>query len=266
MAHITLKALLTLAFTGVALCSWLSFPVTGRDDSAEERLSDGSVDLTSSDLEMCHEYDSSSPPQVVVIVFPVVNLSATSNLIGTRLVFDVDEIASDQPQTALPVSVRIYGEKSVSAAKPSSTTNDVSTRTKTTAFVDWSPAEHTQKHVLVYTPEVSSIVSEIVNQNGWTSGNPMAFLFEYVSGTGTRIYEKYEDNSGVNENVPYGQLTCGQNVTPALEVRPPDATPGCEPATTTQVASTTTQGLITNNSPIKSMMTLVVAVCLSVLI
>ena len=101
---------------------------------------------------------------------------------------------------------------SLNAAAPSSTTYDLSSRTKTSAYVDWTPEASTQTHVLLYTPDISDILTEIVGQTGWTSGSPMAFLIEWVSGTGSRWVESTYTSS------EYASLTGGAGVVPALEV------------------------------------------------
>ena len=75
---------------------------------------------------------------------------------------------------------------SLNAAIPSSAAYDLSSRTKTTAYVDWMPEASTQTHELLYTPDISEVVTEIVGQSGWTSGSPMAFIIEWVSGSGSR--------------------------------------------------------------------------------
>ena len=137
---------------------------------------------------------------------------------NTHLVFDVDEVRAASAQDVI---VRIYGELSVSAAQPTSTAYDLSSRTKTSAYVDWAPETSTQTHVLLKTPDISSIVQEIVGQTGWTPGNPMAFIMEHVSGTGSRWVESFYASA------EYATVTGGSGRLPALEITgpPPPAAP-----------------------------------------
>ena len=72
--------------------------------------------------------------------------------------------------------------------------HDLSNRLRTSAHVDWYPMPSTSTHELLYTPDVSPIVHEIVNQPGWAPNSPMAFLIEWVSGTGSRWVEAYRVN------------------------------------------------------------------------
>ena len=85
-------------------------------------------------------------------------------------------------------------EQGAHAAQPSSVGHDLSNRLRTSAHVDWYPMPSTSTHELLYTPDVSPIVHEIVSQPGWAPNSPMAFLSEWVSGTGSRWVEAYRVN------------------------------------------------------------------------
>ena len=98
-------------------------------------------------------------------------------------------------QSANPVTIRIFGEASVAPAAYSSTSNDLTSRTRTTATVEWSPEPSTTVHELLQTPDISSIVAEIISMSGWASGNSVGIMFEQVSGTGVRWVESYRVNS-----------------------------------------------------------------------
>ncbi len=50
--------------------------------------------------------------------------------------------------------------------------------------------------VLPQTPEIKSVVQEVINQVGWQSGNAMAFYIERVSGSVVRRFWSYEGLSG----------------------------------------------------------------------
>ena len=123
-------------------------------------------------------------------------------------------------QSANPVTIRIFGEASVSPAAYSSTAFDVSTRARTTATVEWSPEPSTTVHELLQTPDISSIVAEIISMSGWASGNSVGIMFEQVSGTGVRWVESYRVNSD------FATYAGTDGSTPALEVHgpPPPAT------------------------------------------
>jgi len=70
------------------------------------------------------------------------------------------------------ILTKIYGIDEDDTADFSS---DPTGRTKTTASVDWDFGPVTQD-IIVTSPDISTIVKEIVDRGGWVSGNDMGFL------------------------------------------------------------------------------------------
>lgn len=64
------------------------------------------------------------------------------------------------------------------AANPSdfSVTTDVTSRTRTSATVNWSGTNLGSSPTFVNSPSIQTIVQEIVDQGGWASGNNMVFF------------------------------------------------------------------------------------------
>ncbi len=81
------------------------------------------------------------------------------------------------------------------AASFSSSDYDISSRSTTSASASWSPTPWNsvgQAGPLQRTPDLSSIIQEIVNRGGWSSGNDLVVL---VTGTGERTAESYDGSS-----------------------------------------------------------------------
>lgn len=70
------------------------------------------------------------------------------------------------------VLTKVYGIDQDDTASMSS---DPTGRTKTTAAVDWDSTNHTQ-NTAYQSPDIKTIVQEIVDRAGWSSGNDMGFL------------------------------------------------------------------------------------------
>ena len=64
----------------------------------------------------------------------------------------------------------------------------------TTATVDWSDAEEWGQNDRHFTPDLSAIVEEIVDQPGWNAGNAMTFIFTGTDGSFRRA-ATYNNNS-----------------------------------------------------------------------
>ncbi|GJM29095.1 MAG: hypothetical protein DHS20C17_17300 [Cyclobacteriaceae bacterium] len=148
--------------------------VSGASDYAEEDTSDGSIDLGSSDLELVQE----SNVQVVGLLFANIGITQGATIAGASIQFEADEVRTGS------VTITIQGEDIDDAPAFTSTTNDVTNRTLTTASVSWSPNDWNtvgEAAADQQTPDLAAIIQEIVNRPGWVSGNDIAII---ISGPG----------------------------------------------------------------------------------
>ena len=100
--------------------------------------------------------------------------------------------------------MRVQGQMAPNAAPFGSEAFDISSRNKTTAFVDWQPSDWNVQGVVKYTADLSPIVSEIVNQPAWVSGNAIVITFSHQDGFGTRTaisYDLYGSGAGAPQLV-----------------------------------------------------------------
>jgi len=74
---------------------------------------------------------------------------------------------------------------------------DISSRPRTTAEVVWTPAPWTTRGEAgpdQQTPDIASVIQEIVNLPGWAEGNSLVII---ITGTGKRVAESYNgDQAG----------------------------------------------------------------------
>lgn len=146
------------------------------DDDAEEQ-EDGSVNLTSSDLELIQD----SGTQMVGIRFNSVNLPREATIRSAHIQFVCDEPA------ASPTALLIAAEDSGHAARFTTERHDISSRARTTAEVDWRPeawmkvgeAGDAQR-----TPDLAPLVRAVTSRPDWKPGNSIVFL---INGTGKRV-------------------------------------------------------------------------------
>jgi type IV pilus assembly protein PilY1 len=180
----------------------LEVSVSHGDDDAEQFVSTGAMEsLSSSDLELMHEYQGTASSQEIVGVrFLNVTVPSGAQIESARIRFQLDETkgAGD------PVTIALYGEASPAAVRYASSSNDIGDRTRTNASVSWSPETGLSVGDRFYTPDLSSVVQEIVDQDAWASGNPMAFIIAYTSGSGLRCVESY---NGSTSGAPRLELT-----------------------------------------------------------
>lgn len=182
-------ALLAVAlslFTTAAGATVVSAPILVTSDDAEERVSTGSVNLTSSDMEFV--FDGGSQ-QIVGLRFQNVQVPPGATINSAYIQFAVDEVDTGT------ANVVIQGEASSNPATFAAVAGDISSRTTTTtaSAVNWSiPVWNTVGAAGVdqRTPEIGGIVAEIIALPGWATGNPMSFLFEAGAGCGSSACQR----------------------------------------------------------------------------
>lgn len=155
--------------------STTDFPVLAGSDDAEEAAS-GAIDLNSSDLELV--FDGSN--QTVGMRFGNVLVPQGATISTAWVQFMVDEAQSEA------TNLTVQGLAADNVATFTSGAFDISSRPRTTASVSWSPAPWTTVGLMgpdQRTPELKSVIQEIVNRPGWAPGKAMGVV---IRGTGHR--------------------------------------------------------------------------------
>ncbi len=165
-------------------------------DDAEEHIPAGGIDLGSSDLELGHEGTMSATSlQVIGCRWVALPIPKGATITEAWVQFSADSVSSD---FHIPdVSLIIEGQLSPDPATFSSTSGDISGRPKTTARVVWDIPQWMTEHAKgpeERTPDISSIIQEIVNQDGW-NGNAIVLMFRdnpAKPSQGTREAESFD--------------------------------------------------------------------------
>jgi hypothetical protein len=155
--------------------------VAAGTDDAEERAT-GSMYISSSDLEMVDARDN----QRVGLRFVGVAIPRGAVIQNAYVQFQVDETNSE------PASLLIQGQADDDPVTFSATTGDISSRpTTAAASVLWEPAPWDtvgEAGTDQRTTDLSSVIQEIVDRPGWSSGNALVLI---ITGTGRRVAESY---------------------------------------------------------------------------
>ena len=157
--------------------------VTASADDAEQGAS-GGVDVDSSDLEIVAD---GTDVQTVGLRFSGIAIPPGAPIVAAWIQFQADEVS-----TVTPTTLTIHGEASANAAPFTSGTNNVGARPRTTAAVGWTPPAWNlvgEAGFAQRTPDLSTVVQQIVSGGGWLSGNAMAFV---ITGSGSRVAEAYD--------------------------------------------------------------------------
>jgi VCBS repeat-containing protein len=173
----------------------LEVRVAASTDDAEEDAS-GSVDLTSSDLEMV--FDGSD--QTVGMRFNGITVPPGATILSAYIQFQADETQS------VATSLTLQGEATDNATTFDNVDWNISSRSRTSTSVSWSPVSWNtvgEAGANQRTPDISSLIQEIVNRSGWASGNSLAII---ITGTGERVAESYNGTSNAAPLLHIGYL------------------------------------------------------------
>jgi len=160
----------------------LETQVATSSDDAEEKNS-GRMKLTSADLELQGD-------QMVGLRFTGLSIPQGATIANAYVQFQADEVHAES------TSLTIEGEDVDDATTFSSINENISSRPRTFASVSWSPVPWTTVGAAgsdQRTPNLATIVQEIVDRPGWSSDQSMVLI---VTGSGRRVPESY--NGGQN--------------------------------------------------------------------
>ena len=151
-------------------------------DDAEEASASGQIYRDSNDLELVDDAEQNGH-QLVGIRFQNVKLSPGATVDAAYIEFEAD--SSDSGATSLTVR----GEASDSADTFRTSDANISERPLTSAAVLWREVAPWEAGRTYRTPDLSEVVQEIIDRNGWSSGNSVAFI---ITGSGKRTAESFE--------------------------------------------------------------------------
>jgi len=161
-----------------------------KNDDAEQRLSNGSVELNSTDLELPRD---GKREQFIGLRFQNLAIPKDSVITSASIEFEIDEYKTGN------TSMDIWGEANDSPVSFTTKNSNISNRARTSARVPWVNPPEPGKNAKLYSPDLTPIVQEIVKRAGWVSGNSMAFLIRHASGNKRRTVESFD---GEPSNAP----------------------------------------------------------------
>lgn len=170
----------------------LDLQVAANSDDSEEFLADsfdarntdgrwneGFSRASSSDLELA--YDPDHAPQIVGMRFQNVTLPAGATVVTAELGFTA--FANPGTGTTGTVALTIAGQAADAPASFVTDPNndsprsfDISERPQTSASVEWTITDTWVPEQAYGSSNAASVLQEIVDRSGWTSGSPVVFV------------------------------------------------------------------------------------------
>ena len=148
----------------------------------------GQTYIISSDIEMVEDFEPpSSGTQKVGMRFTGITVPQGATITNAYIRFRA--IAPDSPSTNNnTANLTVRGEAADNATTFTAATNNLSNRITTTASLAWLPPAWTTG-TNYDTPDIKTVVQEIVNRSGWANNNSMVFI---ITGSGSRSADSYD--------------------------------------------------------------------------
>jgi hypothetical protein len=172
----------------------VSVQTTSSSDDGEENITSGTMSLSSSDLELICDTTTtpcsptSSSRQIAGMRFNGITIPNGATITNAYIEFTAKEAQSETTNLIL------NGQASDTAGAFTATTKDISNRTKTAASVAWDNLPAWSIGTKYQTPDIKTVIQEIVTRSGWTSGNSLAL---FITGQGHRTAYAF-DGSATN--------------------------------------------------------------------
>jgi len=167
----------------VISASTINVSVNNNIDDAEEDVRNGSINRSSSDLEMViDKVDGKNHDQIIGVRFRNINIPSGSRISNAYITFQADK------KESRATSLTIYAHNFGNSLRYTDTDYDISSRAKT-AGIAWNNIPTWYNHLNYNTPNLSTIVQTVINRCDWNSGNAISFIIE---GSGKRRAESHD--------------------------------------------------------------------------
>ncbi|MCH9698516.1 MAG: VWA domain-containing protein, partial [Gammaproteobacteria bacterium] len=184
----------------------LEIRVAAQNDAVEEE-DDGVMYRGSSDLELVN--DGGRGNQTIGLRFLNVNIPAGATITSAELEFIIDEYKTEA------TNLTIVGEKALNPSTFGSGDNNVTNRlaNATSSSVPWNSVPAPAVDSKLTSPDLSSIVSELIGQPGWDGVGHTHDIVFIIQGSGKRTVESWNNGNGRQPllRVTYSTGSAGSN-------------------------------------------------------
>ncbi|MDO6461387.1 PilC/PilY family type IV pilus protein [Granulosicoccaceae sp. 1_MG-2023] len=155
------------------------------DSDDVEQDANGDMTFSSNDIELGHDgsLENSSG-----LRFRDITVPQGATITGATL-----EMTARQEHDN-NISVTISAHNTADAGAFSAVDYYLDSLDRTSASVDWYNLAAVEEGDGLVSPDISSVIQELVNKSDWENGNSISLLIDYKSGTGTRKMYAYADS------------------------------------------------------------------------
>lgn len=168
--------LTTRSSSGVS--ATINVDVSSGNDDGHERLSNGVMYNNEGRIRIPKDGDDSNTALAAGVIFRNLGIPQNSTILDAYLRFEIESRGGRRDDSRKDMDLKIEGELGSTIADFSS--SNISSRTKTTSNVIWQAVDSRRAGRSLQSPNISSVVQEMVNQTTWTDSSDGAFFLQHA--------------------------------------------------------------------------------------
>ncbi|HBN26509.1 MAG TPA: hypothetical protein DD405_03455, partial [Desulfobacteraceae bacterium] len=156
----------------------MDFYVTSSSDDAEERNTDNLAHYDSVDLDLGRDSGADYPDMAIGTRFNNIKIPRGATISRAYIEFTTHSIYASQNT----IQLSIHGEAAYNSARFKATSGNITSRPTTAASVTWDVdpwLTNDEKH---QTPDIKTIIQEIIDMPAWAEKNSLSFIFNTIGG------------------------------------------------------------------------------------
>ena len=179
--------------------------VTSSADDVEELSTDGTIEVTSSDLDLIED----SPDVYSAVGIRINNIAVPQGATVTSAYLEFVADESQSVATSLTISAEAIGN----ALTIPTTAYSLTSKNKTNATSSWASLPAWTTGDTYTSTDISPVIQELISRGDWASGNAMTFIIE---GTGRRTAESFDGTAAPKLFINYETTSTGNIVDVSL--------------------------------------------------
>ena len=153
--------------------------VTASKDDAEETLSNNDINYTSDGLETPYDDSDAYDRQSIGFIFRDMDIPKDANIISARIDFTIEYKQGGRRRNPYRRDLNVKIEGELNSTILDFDDQDISSRTKTSSSVSWQITDSPNAGGTLESPDVSSLIQEMVNQADWDADSDAALFIDY---------------------------------------------------------------------------------------
>jgi hypothetical protein len=131
----------------------------------------GMVEITSNDLELGSESQNGRDWQVIAVQYDTLGIPQGANITSAKITFQVNDPGAARDENNFTILAEAADDAVLLSNDP-----NITGRARSTASVGWAPAATPAVGTKIDTPDITALIQEVVDQEGWSEDNRLTLM------------------------------------------------------------------------------------------